>query len=87
MTDKRSDTMTRKASFDEVTWALSDLFKTFKDAAKAQGMEFLEFFMNQEIQTKLREEQEVLCVLMGWTYDQHRQHEHNEIMAEMEAEQ
>jgi hypothetical protein len=90
MNKRSDDTMRTKASHDEVSWALHDLFRGLSKSLKEQGVEFLDYLCKEEyeeLRNSFRKDQEKLCVLMGWTLELHDQMEHEQIMADMQAEQ
>lgn len=82
-----NDVMRSKASFDQVTWALSDLLKKHKNAAFLAGLDFIGFMMDERRQMAFAVEREALCIRLGWSLDVHEAMDHDRIMASIMAEQ
>lgn len=82
-----NDVMTRKASFDEVSWALSDVRRKHTKIAAEDGLTFLEFLQNHKRVEACTQEQDEVCILLGWSHQVHQQMDHEEIMRQMTVEQ
>lgn len=82
-----NDVMTRKASFDEVSWALSDVRRKHTRMAAMDGLDFIQFLMDQKRVAACTQEQDEVCILLGWSHEVHQQMEHEQIMLDMQEDQ
>jgi hypothetical protein len=78
--------MRRKAGFEVVNDAVTEVHRKHRKAAMATGMSFLEFLQDTVLyQAMVREEEEV-CVLLGWSAKEFFDEEHRQIMAALVEE-
>ncbi len=80
---KTKDRALLRSSHEQVSVALMVVARKHRDAAKAEGLEFIEFFCNEEKKEAMFQEMELTCILLGWTLDEHVQYEHEQIMKEL----
>jgi hypothetical protein len=79
-----NNVMTKRADFDEVSWALSDIRKKHFKRAESMGMSFIDFLRSQKHMDALKAEMDKACILMGWTHELHQKMDHDQIMKQMQ---
>jgi hypothetical protein len=70
-----NDTIRTKADFETVDTVVTAVHRKHRKAALASGLSFLEFLANKELTDAMMRDEEIACVLLGWTskefYDTH----------------
>ncbi|TXH11361.1 MAG: hypothetical protein E6R04_01925 [Spirochaetes bacterium] len=81
-----SDTIRPKADFETVQDALFILHRRHRKAAEAAGLSIFDFIADSKRMGAMKEEEETVCVLLGWTVKEFYAEDNRQILEAMTKE-
>lgn len=78
-----NDTIRSKAPFEDVNVAILMVHRKHRKAAEAKGIGIFEFIENKELIEAMSQEEEQVCIHLGWLPKEFYAEEQRQIMAQL----